>query len=268
MDTVRGHFAKIGPSGVPLSYVIRDSADIPPHDLGFAFPDLDQDIADRGRHDGIFWPADNKSVWSDLRLICHGTDLWNTIRRFEKSKNGRGAFVAMQLTLEGDDIRQLMARKAETVVNYAVFDGRSKNWTLDKHVDRFREAQQDLEASGNPMTEESMVRKLLNSFQHPQLGHVTTIVDTTPRLKYNFEAAQAFLKGQLAALKLKNSNNHRSIAQVETLEEGSVEEKKETLRAKLKAAKSKLKSNEAKLKRASKKNTAIKDVWLDQVQCQ
>ena len=96
IESIRGYFnVKKGVAGLPLAYVIRDLDGLPADDPGFGNPDFDTELAARGRHEGHYWRADNKSVWLFLQSKCHGTSAWNCILRFERQSNGRGAFKAL-----------------------------------------------------------------------------------------------------------------------------------------------------------------------------
>ena len=261
-ESIENYFAaKAGPSGVPLSYVIRDDAGLPAEDPGFGVPDFDHEVATRGRHNGHFWENDNKTVWNDIKDAVHGTTAWSTIKRFARTKNGRDAFRALELTFMGNDVRLLLSRRADNVLNMAVYDGKSKNWTWEKHVDRLRNAFQDLEAAGNPHTPRMQVQKLNNSFQFLPLAHVPSLIDNDARYQADFERAQGFIKGQLASLRLKNASiNKRTIAGLGTNEEeeGEEEETQQPVQARIKKAKRKLAKLQAKIRKGSKKLDAAK----------
>jgi hypothetical protein len=51
----------IGEAGVPVSYAVRDDDD-PLADEGFEMPAFNKEMRYRGRHDGMFWVADNCTV--------------------------------------------------------------------------------------------------------------------------------------------------------------------------------------------------------------
>jgi hypothetical protein len=138
--------AKKGQAGVPLTYVIMTIRVIDPTapDLGFGAPTFDDDLARRGRHDGHFWRLDNNSVWRLLEQKCRGTDAWTTIAAFERTKNGYQAYLALSNLYMGEDVQQILRTKADTILKHSRYDGRSKNYTLDKHINRFKQAFIDL----------------------------------------------------------------------------------------------------------------------------
>ena len=75
-DEYLGHY--IGPSGLPLQYVVRKEHDITEPDEGWYLPSYDEEIYSRGRHGGAgwqatYWMADNTVVWIAFRTCWHPT---------------------------------------------------------------------------------------------------------------------------------------------------------------------------------------------------
>ena len=77
-DRLMGYLeVKVGPSGLPLSYGIRQGPVGP--DLGFGLPSFEEEVKSRGRHVGFYWRGDNKAIWIVLRHLTEGTTAWSTI---------------------------------------------------------------------------------------------------------------------------------------------------------------------------------------------
>jgi hypothetical protein len=84
--------AKKGKAGVPLNYVVSTTGGVIDPAVpapGFGLPNFDEDLAQTGRHDGVFWAADNNSVWRLLEMKCRGTDSWNTLQGTVQPLPGR-----------------------------------------------------------------------------------------------------------------------------------------------------------------------------------
>ena len=92
-------------AGVPLLCVIRVTAALPIDDPGFGLPTFDVELQDRGRHAGVYWPSSNKVVWTMVRFVCHGTEAWHHVKRFESRHNGRDAYLTLVRTYMGADIQ-------------------------------------------------------------------------------------------------------------------------------------------------------------------
>ena len=65
-----------------------------------------------------------------------------------------------------------------------------------------------MSASGHTLSPTLQVDKLLNSFCVETQSHLGAMVETNPALKNDFDAAAAFIQGQLTSEKLKNGTPH------------------------------------------------------------
>ena len=154
----------IGEAGVPISYVVRED-DEPTADEGFGMPTFNKEMRYRGRHDGMFWVADNSTVYFFLYSLCHGTTAWGAIQGFERTENGRAAYKALKAMYLGLDQETLMQRRSEDWLHKAMFDGRKKGMSWPKFVNLFNGHHFDLARSGAaPATESQKSLQLLRMF--------------------------------------------------------------------------------------------------------
>ena len=132
---------KCGMSGFPIFHVVREDGNTPAVDAGFGLPSFDADLQQRGRVGrGHFWRADNSYLFSFLGTKCHGTTAWNSISGFAAARDGRRAFWTLMNLFLGPNVKQLLMSRAETFLENARFDGRSRNFTFTEFVSRFRQA--------------------------------------------------------------------------------------------------------------------------------
>ena len=140
-----------------------------------------------------------------------------TISGYERTKNGRGAFLALIAQFLGPDVRQLLRRQADTFLEHARYDATSKNFTFDKFTSRMRQAFEDM-GPNDQFSEERKVTKLMQAFQVPSMAHLDALVTSNPRYSQSFESTVAFLKDQMTALKTKNEGyKKRQISQVQSV---------------------------------------------------
>ena len=257
---------KVGPSGLPLVYAVRNGAAA----LTEVLPDPDEegdydaDLAANGRHNGHFWRGDNKAVWIYLKLKVEGTTAWSAIKGM--TNDGRRAFFTLRDAYLGGSVLRMLMKRAESTLSRIVFDGRSKNWTLSKHLSKMREAFDDMRASGNALTPMMEVEKLTASFQYEPLKHLTTQINVTPLYQDNFEQAAAFITSEMHALKLKNGTDNRGVGSLgvmdidEDTELGSLDQIKEVGSLdQIKANKKQVKKLKRKVKALKKKAKTYKD---------
>ena len=213
-EEIRGYFAfKKGRTGYPLLYVIRAANDPLDPAPAWGHPTLSEYLETQGRHEGRFYAADNTAVWLFLRQKCVGTNAWNCIRSFERRCDGRGAYLALHGQYMGADVTALLLKKAETTLEHLRFDGRSKSWTWEKFVGKYREALHDLGPS-NQMSEERKVVKFLSAFQVQHLSYCEGLIMSTPHLAGSLERTITFLSQQIAATRLKNGPIARNVSSI------------------------------------------------------
>ena len=184
-------------AGVPILYVIREDPNLPADDPGFGLPDFHTELATRGRHNGVYWKSSNRMVWTMMRHICHGTNAWPFVSSFERTANGRGAYLAFSQHYMGTDIQHGIRTKAADVLQNSRYTGESKNFTFDKFTARMTKAFND----SRYMPDEDKVIKLLNAFQVPSLDWAKGTISSNPVYRNNYDAAVAFLAEQVRAKK-------------------------------------------------------------------
>ena len=82
-ESIRTHFQKkLNPKGLPTQYVLRPEPDplVVVVDQGWGNPSFDEELYERGRHDGASWPGDNRKVFDFLKEKTFGTTAWHTIK--------------------------------------------------------------------------------------------------------------------------------------------------------------------------------------------
>jgi hypothetical protein len=186
-------------------------------DPGFGALSFNEEIATRGRHNGDFWRTDNNSLWRLLESKCRGTDAWSTIAGYERTRNGHQAYMALSNLYMGEDVQQILRTKADTILKHSRYDGRSKNYTLDKHINRFKQAFIDL-GPHDITSEQRKVELFLNSWQVSSMMHLSSMVRQNPRMKSDFEATCNYLLGEVASMQTPSTttNGSRALASMST----------------------------------------------------
>jgi hypothetical protein len=80
---------KLGASGLPLAYIVRESVALPADDPGYGLPSTLEEMVTRGPHTGAFYEIDNKEVWQVVRHVTHGGPGWSWVQSYQRMCNGR-----------------------------------------------------------------------------------------------------------------------------------------------------------------------------------
>ena len=194
-------------AGLPLAYVIRLDSALPAVDQGFGQPSFDEELARRGRHDGWLWRPSNKLVWNMIRTVTHGTDAWNHVRRFATAGNGRQAYLVLVATYMGRDVQYNIKHAAMVTLQRLRFDNRSRTFTFDVFTGRFKDALNELDDPN--MDEETKVMKFKAAFQVKEVGHLHSIIASTPALRGSLDNTISFVGEQLRNAK-QNEDSRRA----------------------------------------------------------
>ena len=206
-----------GADNIPLAYVIRQDEEVPQirdDPLPIGQPTYDAEMMRRASHDGDIWAANNSKVWQMIRHVTHGTDAWAFVKAHARTQNGRSAYFALKSHYMGTDFVNKVKLHADSQLETLNWNGKAKNFTWDKFISRLTSAFADLADNDEPKSDNEKVRRLLRAITDPTLNVAKAVVQGEPRYADNFEAAVAYLSGQLTSAEATNVNNRRNIYEV------------------------------------------------------
>jgi hypothetical protein len=163
-------------------------------------PSFEEQLLSSGRHDGYYYPMDNKLVYHTLKHLVLNSQAYSCIIKWEKKFDGRSAYKALERNYLGPHVTHLIQRTAEKIVNTSVFTGGSRNMTLDKYNDRLKKAWHDIDICGlDTISERTKVEKYLSGFQVPGLEHARSIVNNDKELREDFNGVMEYLADEARA---------------------------------------------------------------------
>ena len=134
----------------PLAYVLRQNADVTPEEGDPLLENnyfgtsggLQSELIDRLSHGDALYRSDNKSVYLKLEKACRGSSVESTIKTFNRTQNGRGAYLALIDHHAGESKYRTILKKRMNLLQNIKWNGR--NYSLEKHVSNHRQAVDDL----------------------------------------------------------------------------------------------------------------------------
>ena len=221
----------IGHRFIPLAYVIREDAAVdpivPPAAINQAYSathgSILNDLIHRAGHDHGLFEQDNAEVYFKLEEATRGTQYADSIKPFQRLKNGRAAFRAMVAQYAGNDKWEATIKAATTLLLTRRWKG-SQNFALEKFVALHRNAFVSLQACA-----EHVVYQLPNA--HSRVGYILDAIesddaglqaamaniqdDTGPNGKRgDFEAAVAYLLPKDPVVKRKHVEGKRTSGEI------------------------------------------------------
>jgi hypothetical protein len=179
----------------PLKGVVRDVVALPvgDEDPGFGLPTYRAEMIRRVPHTGSHFQKDNLAVWVLLRHVTHGGPGYGWIKQFERTKDGRSAYLAFKRHYLGDSYGKRLRATADHTLNVTYFDGKSRSFTYERYVETLKSAFSDLEASGETVDEGRKVRIFLQGLVDSRLQVAKSQVLATASLGDTYDNAVNFI---------------------------------------------------------------------------
>ena len=177
----------LGLFDVPLSYVIRREA-LPDPLVAYA-NDQDELIA-RAPLRGPNFEADNVRVFDLLKSFVSGGPGWTWMSQFQRTRNGRAAFLALDAHFLGTTQQTALKQEAYRKIERATYNG-TKASTFHDYVTIHRQSHNDLALFGEPIPEAKKVRDFLCGIKatHQDIRLAISIVQASNTLSESFEDA-------------------------------------------------------------------------------
>ena len=203
-------YATFGVRKIPLLYVIRENEDVTPEngvDPNATYDPLQtgkaygssgsvlQDLILRLSHDHPLFKTDNSTVYGSTR----GSNYSHTIKPFSRTKNGRGAWLAIMTSHVGINQWEKIEKENSSWLLNASWNG--KKYSLESYCSQHRAKFQQLEEASQHLNfqlpnEHTRVGYLLNNIQNsdPALqAALASIRQDKDGLRNKFEDAVAIL---------------------------------------------------------------------------
>ena len=137
----------IGVRYCPLSYVIREDANVPnpcpPLEVNQPYSaehgSIENDLISRASHTHGLFRSDNAEVYNKLEEATRGTTYANSIKPYQRRKDGRGAFESLSGQYAGVDKWEIELKKQNSLLNTRKWKGQG-NFTLEKFCQQHRNA--------------------------------------------------------------------------------------------------------------------------------
>lgn len=191
----------------PLRYVIRDEPTVPTevadpllqNSYHGASGSLIEELTARLPHTGPIYRNDNKTVYMKIEEAVRGTSVESTIKSFSRTKDGRGAYLALVANHAGDVKYRGISKKRLNFLQNVKWNGRS--YPLETHVTNHRTAFDDLRDCNQHVavpvpTDEQRVEFLIDSITSTDTAlqaAIGLIRADTNNMRSNFELASSSL---------------------------------------------------------------------------
>jgi hypothetical protein len=116
------------------------------------------------------------------------------VRKFEKSRNGRLALLALKLQFGGEAYDLARSNAANEVIRSATFTSPTRKYTYDQHGAKFEDTYNELALLGEPVPEASKVCLFCKSLKEKLMKASAIDTQMNREMALSFEKATAHLK--------------------------------------------------------------------------
>ena len=199
----------IGVRTIPLAYVIRPEGTVPaigqqatgaPHST--VHESIETELIVRASHGHALFREDNSAVYYKLEEATRATSYAASIKPFQRTKNGRDAWLALSNQYAGKDKWEAEIKRHEQLLHTRQWKGQS-NFSLDRFIAQHRNAFVSMQAAAEHVTfqlpnEHSRVGYLLDAIQCNDAGLQAAMASiktdqTVNGMRNVFEAAATHL---------------------------------------------------------------------------
>jgi hypothetical protein len=181
----------LGVRGVTLDWVYRSEA-YPKH--GVKYQSIADEIKATLLLEGAHFEEDSRAVYDVIASSTLGTTSYAYVKKFEKSRNGRLALLALKFQFGGEAYDLTRSVAANDVIRSATFSGPTRKYTYDQHVSKFEDAFNELALLGESVPEASKVRLFCKSLKEKFMKASAIDTQMSKETASSFALATAHLK--------------------------------------------------------------------------
>jgi len=138
---------------------------------------------------GDDFQRDNTRVYGIIKqLVLEGPGS-SYILPFDKTSNGRAAWLSLTAHFEGESYRNRNVEEAYATLESLHYEGERRGFTFEKFVEKHNGAYLELERYGEPVLATKKVRDLIPHINSPELTAAIQQVKVNPAFLANFQQA-------------------------------------------------------------------------------
>jgi hypothetical protein len=160
---------------------------------------LDQELINTVVLSGTAYQHDNKVLFDMLKDLTLQGNAWEFIAGYNRSKDGRAAWLALKAQAEGPQASETRKQKAYADIAKAHYTG-SGRFTLQSYITKHLAAHNVLRKEGEMISENKKVTDFLRGIQDSRLDTAKQIVQSRTDLMGDFTLCQQHMATALATL--------------------------------------------------------------------
>ena len=215
---------------IPLIYLTRDEreADVALNPDDYPSPTaylIDATILE-GRH----FALDNPRFYRELKSFTVNGEGWSYIKKFERSQDGRRAYLALKTQCEGTASKITRKNRAYASIANAVYSGSRRQYKFQDYINTHQSAHNEiLDCDPTEAVPESKkVADFLKGITDPKLESAVSVILGDTRMLNNFQMCQQYLSTTVENRATLEKSKDRNISGVKSTSDKSGGGKKGT----------------------------------------
>ena len=203
---------------IPLIYLTRDEREagvvLDPADYGSPTEYLIDATVFEGRH----YELDNPRFYRELKSFVVNGEGWSYIKKFERSQDGRKAYLALKTQCEGTASKITRKNKAYASVSNAQYTGARKQYKFQDYINIHQTAHNEiLDCDATEAVPESKkVSDFLKGITDPKLESAVSVVLGDPKMLNDFQMCQQYLSTTVENRATLEKSKERNISGVKS----------------------------------------------------
>lgn len=182
-----------GAALTPLSYLVREHDDVTAAHLAATYASTQERLIATTALRGTHFDMDNRTLYDEFKPLVVDGPGWSFIKRFDKTKDGRKAVLALKSQAEGTSAKLTRKQSAYASIASSAYLGPRKGFTFSSYVTLHQSAHNELLDLEEPVSESKKVTDFLKGIRDPTLNTGKSIVLGDPLKLANFEECQQYL---------------------------------------------------------------------------
>jgi hypothetical protein len=178
----------------PLVYVFRDHQLVDPAIHLLNYNDHDKCVINTTSLTGPWFELDNQRVYKEFKALVLKGPGWSFVKAYDRTKNGRGAMLALWRQCEGTSAIQSRKASAYAKIVSARYSCQKRTFTFDNYVEAHQEAHNTLADLGEPVPETKKVTDFSAGITDSRLSNAKDLILGDAQKLQNFEVCQQYLK--------------------------------------------------------------------------
>ena len=182
-----------GAALTPLSYLVREHEEVTRAHHDAKYQSIPERLIATTALNGTHFDLDNRTLYDEFKPRGVDGPGWSFIKKFDRTKDGRGAVLALKSQAEGTSAKLTRKQAAYASIASSAYLGPRKGFTFASYVTLHQSAHNELLDLDEPVSESKKVTDFLKGIRDPNLNTGKSIVLGDPAKLGDFEECQQYL---------------------------------------------------------------------------